>query len=88
MALDTVVVVDHDTYWAHRDDLDAWVIDHGLNGRLMPLPGAIWIADGQVTVEQYVRGQHGLLCDVHGEPVRTTRTVPLRRPLPLPECCE
>ncbi len=88
MALDAVVVIDHHTYLAHREVLDAWVAEHGINGRLIPLPSLIGVSDGRVTVEQYHRDERGrLLLGADHKPVRTTRTVPLRRPLPLPPCC-
>lgn len=85
MSLDVVVVVDHDTYLAHRDVLDAWVRDHGINGRQIPIPSVMDVSDGQVTVEQYRRNADGaLILGADGRPVRTTLTVPLRRHLPLP----
>ncbi|NJP33687.1 hypothetical protein [Micromonospora thermarum] len=86
MALDAVVVVDHDTYFAHREALEAWVRDHGINGRLIPIPSVIDVSDGRVTVEQYRRNADGaLILGDDGRPVRGTLTVPLRRPLPLPD---
>lgn len=76
--------VDVDEYLANREAIEAWVADHGLVGKNIPLPSTIRIDAGQVTVDEYVRKDDGKIVFEGDEVRKTTRTVPLVRAWPLP----
>ena len=78
-----VIEVTADLYRANEQAISEWVTDHGLAENRIPVPCLIAIADGQVTVEEYVRGKRGVIVAPHGDPYRVPVTVPLVRPWPL-----
>lgn len=72
-------------YLKHREAIDAWVTDHGVEPTMTPLPSYIRIQGGAVTFEQFVPNERGT---IHVDPDtgdvrRTTVTVPKVRDWPF-----
>ncbi|WP_027933726.1 hypothetical protein [Amycolatopsis thermoflava] len=60
-----------------------WVIAHGVDPNLVPIPAEIVVDDGRITFEQLVRDEDGRFV-IEGDDVkRTTVTVEQRWPWPF-----
>jgi hypothetical protein len=81
------VVVDAETYLAHRVELTGWVLEHGLDPAVIPIGSTIRIAGGHVTVTEFLRNAAGRVYIDRStdRPAQRQRTVPLMRPFPLQE---
>jgi hypothetical protein len=78
-----VVYVDLRTYEAHREVIDPWVIEHGLELTTVPLPVTLTFFSDHFEVELFLLNKQGRKYLVDGMPARHLVSVALRRPWPL-----